>query len=151
MKKIISFLLIISILAFIFEPSQVKAGGLSFGKGWAWPLLGVSVLAGFGANYLRNKAISLNDDADTLYSEYMAVPQGQPNDVFEKKYEAYEDKLAEAEGMRTYYLICLGGSILTLAGAIYLFTYKPSSKIVSFGYQTDYKNQSNDVFVKVRF
>lgn len=152
MRKMISFCLATVLFLFMLPGGGVRAGGLNIKRIWALPAFGLAVLAGVGAGYFRKEALSLHDEAEGIYREYLAIPQGQPNEVFELKYEAYQEKLAEAEGRRTYYLVCMGGGVLALAFGVYILVQGPSSsKSVSFGYNMDIPRRSNDLYMRVRF
>lgn len=148
-KCFILFLTVIFIL-FLFNCNLLYAK-TSYKK-FALPLLGVSLLAGGGSIYLQKKAKKKFNESETLWQEYLTVPEAQVNDVYEQKYEKYEDKYAEAKTLRTYYLICLGGSALTFVGAVVLWFFVPSSnKNISMGYNTDYTKSYNDLYIKVKF
>jgi len=73
------------------------------------------------------------------------------NAIFEEKYEAYEDKYAQATQMRTYYLICGGGAILCFTGGMFLMFYNPSPKKMNFGYNFDIQRNRSDLFFEYRF
>lgn len=149
MKKMVSIMVILSFLPFIFN-SSLYADFSSYKK-WAWPLLGVSALAIYGSTYFHGKAKEAFTEAETLHDEYLAVPKGAANSVFEEKYEAYEDKYEEGKSNQTYYLLCLGGGVLALAGSIFLLAYNPSSEKVSIGYNMNYVSQCNDLHMNYRF
>ena len=153
-KKFFVILLIIIFSIFIIN---IRTGYTDSGKKWALPLLGASLLAGGGAYYLRKNAKEKYEEADKLYDAYVNISEKgtdgnpYPNDVYEKAYEKYEDKFAEAKQMETYTLMCLGGGVLALAGSVFLFLKPSSNKIMNIGYNIDYKNKFNDLFLNVKF
>ena|GEM_PF-5191956 len=147
-----SFIIFLICIFFIFILNLEMAYSQSSLRKWALPLLGVSLIAGYGAIHFQKKANEKYDESETLYQEYLAIPEGQPNEVFEQKYETYENRFADAESLRTYYLLCLGGSALTFIGSIVLWFYNPSSsKLVDFGYNNDFTTGQNDLYIKVKF
>ena len=149
-KKCFIIFLVVNFCIFIFDVSKVQTA-TSYKK-YAWPLLGVSLLAGYGSTYLRKNAIQKYDDAEILYQEYLAIPSTEKNnEVYEKKFELYEDKYGEAKQMRTYYILCMSGAVLAFAGSIFLFFYNPSSKMINVGYNIDYNHGYNDLHLKIKF
>lgn len=153
MKMIRNGLIFLVLFFFSFYIINTTPLYASSYKKWALPLLGVSLIAGYGAYYTYGKASDKYDEAENIYNnEYLTIPQGQPNEVFEQSYEKYENKLSEAKTMRTYYLICSAGAVLAFAGSIVLYFFIPSSnESVNVGYNIDYKENTNNLFIKAKF
>jgi len=149
-KRIISLITIIFFIIYVIPVKNFAADGIGSYKKYALPLLGVSILAGVGANYLRKTALKKYEEAEELWQEYMALKSGT-NEDFEAAYERYEDKYAEAQQYRNYYLICGGVGILAAAAGIFLLVYSPSNKSISIGYTPDFIRMQNDFYVKIRF
>lgn len=148
--KIISLITIIFFIIYITPTKNFAGGDIVSYKKYALPLLGVSILAGIGASYLRETALKKYAEAEELWQEYMALKSGT-NEDFESAYERYEDKYAEAVQYRNYYLICGGVGILTAVAGIFLLVYSPSNKSISIGYRSDFIRMQNDFYVKIRF
>ncbi len=150
LKKLIAFILIFSFITYIIPQKSFGGKGIASYKKYGLPLLGVSILAGVGANYLRKVAVKKYDEAEELWQEYMALKSGS-NEDFEDAYERYEDKYGEALQYRNYYLICGGISILAAAAGVFLLVYNPSNKSISIGYSPDFIRMQNDLYIKVKF
>ncbi len=146
MKRIISLIVIIS---FILLTNT--RGAYSISKKWySLPLLGISVLGGYASNYLYKLTKEKYDEADEKFAEYMAL-KNEPNEVFERTYEEYEDKFAEAEQMKSYYYIALGATIISFGASIYFLFSTDKQSSTALGYRYDFYANRNDLYLIKRF
>lgn len=151
-KRIIAIFLLYNLLLSLFiSDKNLYGASLADYKKFGLPLIGLSVLAGVGANYLRKEALKRYEEAENLWEAYMAIPAGSSYEEFEVAYEKYEDKYAEAVQYRNYYLICGGVAILSAAAGIYLVIYSSSSKIITLGYSPNYIYNQHNINLKVKF
>jgi hypothetical protein len=149
-RKILAKFLLVIFLVFLFSDFNIlESSDLKSYKKYGLPLIGVSIVAGFGANYLRKEALKRYDEAEKLWNEYMSIPSGASYEEFEEAYEKYEDKYGEALKYRNYYLICGGVAILSGAAGFYLILYSSSNKIISIGYNSGFYN--NRIYLRVKF
>ncbi|MBN1897605.1 MAG: hypothetical protein JW827_02420 [Spirochaetes bacterium] len=146
MKKILAYILIITFTLSI-TPLKPLNGSL---KQWALPIMGVGILAGVGAALIRKKALEKYDEAELVWQEYMAIPSGKANEVFETAYEKYQDKYGAAVQYRNYYLIVGGIGLLAVAAGAFLLIWSPKEN-VSVGYNPNFYSMNNDVYLQVKF
>ncbi len=147
MKKILIFGITLCFSFFIVSP---YAYGMSK-KLYSIPLFGLSILCGYGANYLYHKSLDKYDEAENKYNEYLSLPDGTSNDIFETKYEEYEDQYAEFKKMQTYYYMALGATILSFGASIYFVLSKDKNSTTALGYRYNYFASRNDIYLIMKF